>query len=78
VEVCVATIPDSELRMWRACSWALVLTLLGLGLCWMFYLPTVGKGGLFRGSDVNAALLGKSWDRWENVVDCDALSSAGC
>jgi hypothetical protein len=57
----VATIADSDLRMWRACSWALVLMLLGLGLCWMFYLPTVGKGGLFLA--VGATLMPLFWEK---------------
>ncbi|MFZ0278384.1 MAG: hypothetical protein WA254_07950 [Candidatus Sulfotelmatobacter sp.] len=52
---------DVELRRWIAGSWTLVLGLLGLGVYWMFRLPTVGKGGIFLA--VGATLMPLFWEK---------------
>ena len=54
-------IPESGLRIWRALSWLSLLVLLGLGAWWMFYLPTVGKGGLFLAA--GAVLMPLFWEK---------------
>lgn len=54
-------IPESGLRIWRALSWLSLLVLLGIGAWWMFYLPTVGKGGLFLAAA--AVLMPLFWEK---------------
>lgn len=54
-------ITESELRIWRRVSWGCVLALLGIGIWWMCYLPTVGKGGLFLAA--GATLMPLFWDK---------------
>lgn len=54
-------ISGSELRKWRVLSWMVVVGLLGLGIWWMFSLPTVGKGGIFLA--VGATLMPLFWEK---------------
>jgi hypothetical protein len=52
---------ETTLRVWRVLSWASVVILLGIGIWWMFDLPTVGKGGLFLA--VGATLMPLFWEK---------------
>jgi hypothetical protein len=52
---------NSALRVWRILSWLCVLTLLLLGIWWVFHLPPVGKGGVFLA--VGATLMPLFWEK---------------
>jgi hypothetical protein len=52
---------EPELRRWIAASWILLLGLLSSGVYWMFWLPTVGKGGIFLA--MGATLMPLFWEK---------------
>jgi hypothetical protein len=54
-------ISESTPRVWSLLSWLFVLALLGLGVWWLFSLPTVGKGGLFLA--LGAVLMPLFWEK---------------
>ena len=71
-------ISEPAIRVWRVLSWVAALGFLGLGTWWMFYLPTVGKGGIVLA--VGATLMPLFWEKTgvvgKNDVDRDVISLA--
>jgi hypothetical protein len=47
--------------VWRVLSWLSVIAFVALGIWWMIYLPTVGKGGLFLA--IGATLMPLFWEK---------------
>jgi hypothetical protein len=56
----------SPSRNWRFVSWLCILAFVSLGIWWMVYLPTVGKGGLFLA--IGATLMPLFWEKIGTVA----------
>jgi hypothetical protein len=56
---------DHVRRGWKRLSWLAVLLFLSVGVWWLFFIPTVGKGGVLLA--VGATLMPLFWDKVGSV-----------